>query len=301
MASQRVLVIALLGLGVAGGGAWWYFSPKPVVAPPTELATIEEAPIVSTTPQFPVDAIEQAMAGTDELLPELFGSDSFVRDALLTLFGNPNALKLLVSEHLIQRFVGFVDALPGKKLPVAMWPLKPAPGKFKVEGEGDPLFVAAANTQRYDLAVGTFAAVDSNAAVALYVRLYPLLQQAYRELGQGDRYFNDRLVEVIDHLRATPEPQEPLGVLLDEKGNYLYRDSQLESASAGHKFMLRIGAAHRATVKTKLTELRDLLTAQVIPAEQPPAPTPVAPVELLPSETPAAVDSEGPITVPTEE
>ena len=301
MASQRVLVIALLGLGVAGGGAWWYFSPKPVAPAVTELAPAEDPALASTSPQFPVDAIEQAMDSTNEPLPELFGSDSFVRDNLLTLFGDPKLLQLLVSEHLIQRFVGFVDALPGKKLPVAMWPVKPAPGKFQVEGDSDPLFVAAANTQRYDRAIGAFAGIDTAAAVALYVRLYPLLQQAYRELGHGDRYFNDRLVEVIDHLRATPEPQEPLSVLLDEKGNYLYRDPQLESASAGHKFMLRIGAAHRATVKTKLTELRDLLTAQVIPSEAPAAPTPVAPVELPPSDTPPAIEGEGPVPVPTEE
>ena len=47
-------------------------------------------------------------------------------------------------------------------------------------------------------------------AVALYARLYPLFQQAYEELGYPGRYFNDRLVEVIDDLLATPEPTGPV-------------------------------------------------------------------------------------------
>ena len=41
----------------------------------------------------------------------------------------------------------------------------------------------------------------------VYERLYPLFQQAYEDLGYPGKYFNDRLVEVIDHLLQTPEAQ----------------------------------------------------------------------------------------------
>ena len=47
--------------------------------------------------------------------------------------------------------------------------------------------------------------VDTGRLAALYVRFYPLFQQAYRDLGYPNGYFNDRLVEVIDHLLVTPE------------------------------------------------------------------------------------------------
>jgi len=36
--------------------------------------------------------------------------------------------------------------------------------------------------------------VDAKAFMAVYTRFYPLLQQAYRELGYPKGYFNDRLV-----------------------------------------------------------------------------------------------------------
>lgn len=265
MASQRVVVAAILGLIAVGGGVGVYLTREPPAPAPKPVAPITEPEPAPATPQFPVAAIEQAITGGDEVLPELFDSDGFVRDALGTLGSDGGLAGLLVSEHLIDRFVGFVDALPGRKLPVAMWPLKPAPGKMLVDGTEEPMFLATANAQRYDRAIDVFAAIDPAAAVGVYVKLYPLLQQSYRGLGNGDAYFNDRVVAVIDHMVAAPDPADPIAVWLDEKGSYRYRDPQFENASAGHKFLLRIGAGHRATVKGKLREYRALLTAQALP------------------------------------
>lgn len=266
MANQKVVIGTVLALAVlGGGGAWWWTQrsePTPP-APPTTTPVADPTPTPTPTgPKFPVDAIEQAMVDPAQPLPDLFDSDGYVRQGLLGLVSDPNLLKLLVNEHLLARFVGFVDALPGKRVPTAMWPLKPAPGKFQVDGSSDPLRMADANSARYDLVINTFVSLDNQALVGLYLKLYPLLQQAYRELGYADRHFNDRLVEVIDHLRATPDLPEPAGLILDDKGNYLYQDPTLEAASSGHKFMWRIGATHRDAVKAKLGELRVLLTAE---------------------------------------
>lgn len=275
MASQRTVVAVILGvLATAGGVGWWYTRTPPATAPAPAPVVTEPAP-ADPTPQFPVSAIEQAIQGTDTTLPSLFDSDNFVRDQLLALSGDSELLKLLVREHLIDRFVGFVDALPGKRIPVAMWPLKPAPGKFEVDIANEPTVIAASNPARYDRAISAFAALDKPSVVALYVRLYPLVQESYRGLGYGDKYFNDRLVTVIDHLLAAPEPADPIAVAVNDKGDYLYQDPQFETASAGHKFMLRIGAAHRATVKTELQELRALLAAQPIPEQAAEAVPPV--------------------------
>ena len=53
---------------------------------------------------------------------------------------------------------------------------------------------------------------EPSQAAALYRRLYPLFQQAYAELGYPTGHFNDRLVEVVDHLLAAPEPTQPPAV-----------------------------------------------------------------------------------------
>jgi hypothetical protein len=41
-----------------------------------------------------------------------------------------------------------------------------------------------------------------------------------------------------------------------------YADPELESLSAGHKIMLRIGPGHAAAVKAKLSEIRAMLVAE---------------------------------------
>lgn len=61
--------------------------------------------------------------------------------------------------------------------------------------------------------------INTTPAVALYVRLYPLFQQAYEELGYPGRYFIDRFVAVLDQLLSTPVRTGPLNVsLVDVKG-----------------------------------------------------------------------------------
>jgi len=111
--------------------------------------------------------------------------------------------------------------------------------------------------------------VDIRRAVDLYVRMYPLLQSSYEELGYPKRYFNDRLVAVIDQMLATPVREEPLKLeLTDVKGpipserpwvRYQYVDPELESLSAGQKILLRVGPVNARRLKAKLAEIRDEL------------------------------------------
>jgi hypothetical protein len=117
--------------------------------------------------------------------------------------------------------------------------------------------------------------VDLRQAVAAYVRLYPLFQRAYEELGYPGRYFNDQLVEVIDLLLATPDVTGPLKVrppnigvtLPPERPWVLYEfdDPALQSLAAGQKILLRMGPVNERRVKARLAELRRLLTARAVP------------------------------------
>jgi hypothetical protein len=93
-----------------------------------------------------------------------------------------------------------------------------------------------------------------------YVRLYPLFQQAYVELGYPNGYFNDRLIGVIDHLLAAPEPKAPV-YLAQPRVVFEFADPQLESLSAGQKILVRMGADNEMRIKAKLRELRKLLAS----------------------------------------
>lgn len=103
---------------------------------------------------------------------------------------------------------------------------------------------------------------DPKQVVAAYVRLYPLFQQAYRELGYPAGYFNDRLVEVIDHLLAAPEVSGPIR-LVQPRVLYQFEDPKLEALSAGEKLLIRMGSENAAKVKGTLRAIRQALTGQL--------------------------------------
>ena len=86
-------------------------------------------------------------------------------------------------------------------------------------------------------------AVEAKRLVAAYVRLYPLFQTAYQELGYPNGYFNDRLVQAIDDLLAAPDIAAPR--LVQPKVLYEFADADLEERSAGQKIMLRMGQRQR--------------------------------------------------------
>ena len=95
--------------------------------------------------------------------------------------------------------------------------------------------------------------------VATYTRHYPLFQEAYESLGHPPEYFNDRLIEVIDHLLAAPELRGPIA-LARPNVQYEFADPALEARSAGQKALIRMGSDNPKIVKDKLRELRAELT-----------------------------------------
>ena len=48
-------------------------------------------------------------------------------------------------------------------------------------------------------------AADTKQVARIYFHFYPLFQQAYENLGYPQKYFNDRLIEVIDDMLKAPE------------------------------------------------------------------------------------------------
>ena len=122
------------------------------------------------------------------------------------------------------------------------------------------LVLGAANFARYTAWVDLVDSRDPDTAVELYRRLYPQFQSAYENLGNPKGYFNDRVIEVIDHLLAAPEPPDTLALT---RPNVLYEfaDPALEAESAGRKLLLRMGPGNAARVKMKLRDIRDRIAS----------------------------------------
>jgi hypothetical protein len=167
----------------------------------------------------------------------------------------------LVPDGVVRRFVATVDNLPREKVAEKVRAVRPVPGAFIVDrspidaatGE-ERITLSTANHARYEAAVKLLAALDMRQVGLLYRSYYPLLQQAYEDLGYPGRYFNDRLVEVIDHLLEALVPAGP-PVLVQPKAMYEFADVNLEERSAGQKLMIRIGPQNAALVKERLKAL----------------------------------------------
>jgi hypothetical protein len=161
---------------------------------------------------------------------------------------------------MVRRFVATVDNLSRPTVALKVRSLRPVPGVFEVARDGDAVTVAAGNAARYAPYVLALERIDAKQLAGVYLRFYPLFQQAYEELGYPQAYFNDRLVASIDHLLAAPEPSVPPR-LTQPKVLYEFEDPRLEALSAGQKAMLRLGPDNAQRVKAKLRALRAEITA----------------------------------------
>lgn len=172
-------------------------------------------------------------------------------------------------EPLARRFVSSVDKLGEHPPATSDWLLRPAPGQLRLvpsRAQGQSL-LAKANSRRYAGFVRWVESTDSRRLVALYARMYPLLEQTYVELGHPGGYFNDRVIEVIDQLLATPLPKTPPRLKLasappatisatPSPPRYEFVDPKLEQLSSGQKMLLRTGPENAVRLQAKLRALR---------------------------------------------
>jgi hypothetical protein len=243
-------------LVVLGGGAAWYFSQQEAPDEHPSVVTLPVQETVTPPPEanYPVEDVPLTEEPAPEPLPSLADSDPSMIEALAGLLGPESLGSYFVLEQMINRIVATVDSLDSRQLAPLVMPVKPAAGKFLVT-ENATLGIDPENAQRYAPFVSMASALDTQQMAGIYVRFYPLFQQAYADLGHGDVYFNDRLVEVIDHLLAVPEPAGEL-VLVKPEAVYLFEDPDLEALSAGRKLLLRIGPSNAAVILDKLREIR---------------------------------------------
>lgn len=253
-------LLAVAFLGVAGVLAWKYY---PRAAPAPAPVAQPGPPAAAPAADYPIEAVPVLPEAPAEPLPLLEDSDAAAWAALSALLEGGDLAQWLLPTHLVQRLVTTLDALPRRDINRQAYAARPIEGGLATSEAAGVRYLDAANFARYDAAVATFERVDARALVSAYVRFYPLFQQAWREIGPPGSQFNDRLVAVIDHLLAAPEPQGPIALVPAEgKPRWEFADPRMEQASIGHKALWRIGPDHATRVKARLRQLRELLAGQ---------------------------------------
>ncbi len=254
-------MIAIAAVVVAAGILLaWYFHTRTGQLPHVP------APAPAAPAPAPADtAIEHpapAPAGGAALgpVPALSDSDPVMRDALGQVVGSEAVSHYLVPESIVRHLVVTLDNLPRQKVAVAMRPVVSAPGAFMAQGDELHATLDPRNYERYEPMVAVVRKLDAQRLADVYLHYYPLFQGVYQNLGYPNGYFNDRLVQVIDSLLATPQIKGPIA-LTRPNVMYVFADPALESRPAGQKLLLRMGPENAAVIKEKLTELRAIITA----------------------------------------
>ena len=272
------LVLAAIG---AGGYYWWQHRARPVdinVPVPAATAPVGPAPLPPASAPAIRYPIDPSAAASGPPLPAPAEADSFVSAALADLLGRKNVQTFLQLDGFARRVAATTDNLAREHAAPALWPVAPTAGRFAALADNSSAAGATTispdNSLRYTPFVLFIESVNAAQAVKLYARLYPLFQQAYEELGYPGRYFNDRLVAVIDLLLATPVPAAPLEVnLIEVKGpilpvrpwvRYEFTDPALRHLSAGQKMLLRTGPVNQRRLNAKLMEVKRLVSGAAL-------------------------------------
>lgn len=273
-----VLVLAAIGVGAWLTRDQW--ASRNQAAAPVPAAPAVQAPAAPLPQAAPAaDEPPAAEPATAEALPKhplpddvdaLAADDVLALDSMVGQWLDRSAQKLVVLPGLAHHIVATIDNLPRGHAAPRLWPIYPVGGKIQVAQEGEVVQIAPSNSNRYDTVVNFVTSLEPGQVAQWYRQAYPALQAAYENLGYPGQYFNDRLVEVIDHLQQTPEPQEPLALrLVQVQGaiapqqpwlRYEYADPDLQALSAGQKILLRIGPVHRERIKNYLQALRAQVT-----------------------------------------
>ena len=280
-----IIVVIFLLLGVA---AWFYFGAEQPAPEEPSLPEVVEQPAPEPPPPPPPPAREPVVVPEktappepqlEEIpLPPLSESDPVAAELLGSLLGGSVVERYFAAEDTIPRAVATVDSLDSSQVPGAIQAIKGPQGEFLVTAnqqpatpilneQGDPVpqFLSdPANSRRYLVYVEMLEALDAEQAVAMYRQHYPLFQEAFKQLGYPEGDFDQRLLQVIDELLATPEVEEPLSLMKPE-AYYLFTDEELESLPAGQKILIRMGSENAARVKSRLAEIRQVLLSEARP------------------------------------
>lgn len=252
-----VLVVAV----IVGGLLYFYGRPDKQDDKSVTLPTpIPQSADEQDEPEQPEAPVYEAPKPEpqEEPLSRLEESDNQVMKALGKL--SADAVALTVPEEVIRKFVRAVNAVEEGKVVHEYRPIvSPAP-PFIVQSranssEQTQYTLSAENYQRYDNYVAALTSIDSDALAAFYKRFYPLLEEAFAEMGLKKGNFHTVMLGAIDRVLAAPVIDDEV-VLVRPKVFYQFADADMEKLPAVHKLMLRMGPDNSRKIQASLERLR---------------------------------------------
>jgi len=196
-------------------------------------------------------------------LPALGESDGLYRDQWAQLWSNKQLLSWTETEQLVRKATVLTDNLAQGKivrnllgvftpeLPFLVDLMLPATGK---DGSVDIYRLDPASYQRYTPLVDSIINANTDQLLAFYVRLRPLFQAAYLELGYPGGHIDGVLLKTLQNIQAAPVLEGEVR-LIRPKVMYQFQDQKLEQRSALDKQLFRLGPENMRALQQKAKEL----------------------------------------------
>lgn len=278
MSRNRSAAYATVGLLIAAAMVIYMIRMlEHQVAPPKPLAlpghTAAEPAVVAQAPELaPASGASQSPPSVPNIPTGAILQIGDVGAALMHLLGSQAMSTIVPANDFPHRFVATVDNLGRSTAPPSHWPINPVSDRFMVLERDGRAFIHPDNDFRYTALVLLAEQVNVKGAVDLYLRMLPLLQAAYEDIGFPRQVFHARLMSVLDHLLAAPDVPRPLAVQLTEVQGpvpstrpwvrYEFADPLLEQASAGQKILIRVGPVNHRRLKAVLAKFRHELASR---------------------------------------
>jgi hypothetical protein len=260
---SRPVLFIIIAVAVIAGAVYWFLlrgKPEPEVAalpPPAavEVAEPEEsAEAVDSEPATP-PAEEPPPAPLPPVkLPPLDRSDADVISFLLEA-SEGSFQQWLIQEHLIRKFVRAVNALEEGKLVSQYRPFNDPEIPFKASNNsGETWQVDVTNFERYTPYLASLEKVGPERLVQIYERYYPLLEQAYEELGVKKGDFRQVTKRALTRITKAPMPPQD-AALSRPSVTYRFSAADLEQRAPVEKLLFRMGPENAQRLKKIAEEL----------------------------------------------
>jgi hypothetical protein len=240
-------LLAALAAAVLGAGlAFWYLRRAP--PPPVTVAAPTPSPAPAPAPP----------AGPAPAPAPATPSDA-TRAALEAVSAHPAYRAWLAAGDVLNRWAVVTDNLAEGVSPRRALDFLAPARPFTVAQRGATTVVAPESYRRYDRFADAVASVDPAAFAAAYRALHPVLEAAWRALGDPHGSLDAVAARALSRLAAAPLVEgdvevQPAGPVL-----YLFADPALEARDAVDKHLLRLGPRNARIVARKAQALQQAL------------------------------------------
>ncbi len=196
---------------------------------------------------------------TSFLLPELDNSDSLVRQVAPSVSSHPVFVSWLAPDELIRTFTLLIDNISrGDLIRKHLKHFAPKQ-RFKARELADGVYITDPTSyRRFDLFVEIFDSIEPRIFTALYLKLQPLFQEAYGELGYPDQDFDKVILAAADIILAAPVITRTLK--FDRPSvMFKFNDKKMEDLNDVHKQMIRMGPKNTKKIQAKIGAFAELL------------------------------------------